>query len=293
MIESKLKNDYERMVPEFHKGNEVYGEHIARYMAAQEITKGKRVLDVASGSGYGTALLAKTAKHVTGVDVSEEATTYASEHYGGGNITYLTGDGISLPCADEEFDVITSFETIEHIENYKAFMDECSRVLKEDGLFLISTPNELEFAEGNHFHIHEFEHDELLKLVKKYFKYVKPYYQATWVANLIGDSSLTEKEWEQKIELLQAAPIKPKQLLYFYFLCSNRPIKESIMPLGVLGQHYSERQKVAAESKQKLTDQHIVNLEAKIVQLEQSLSTVLNSKSYKFSKKLAKLKRKH
>ncbi len=66
---AELVNDYERMVPEFHKDNLIYAEHITRYMAAKPLMKNKVVLDIASGSGYGTKMLAETAKYVYGVDV--------------------------------------------------------------------------------------------------------------------------------------------------------------------------------------------------------------------------------
>jgi ubiquinone/menaquinone biosynthesis C-methylase UbiE len=283
-----LPNDYERMVPEYHKGTGVYGEHIARYIAAQETVRGSTVLDIASGSGYGTAILAKYAKHVTGVDVSQESVDYSKEHYSGKNIDYIKSDGTDIPVKDKSLDVITSFETIEHIDDYKHFMSECKRVLKKDGIFLLSTPNDQEFAEGNHFHIHEFEHDELIKLVKKYFNNVELYYQATWTCNLIGEEEMMSNEWESATDFMQTAPIEPKKFLYFYFLCSDRKITEKIKSRGVIGEHWSERKKVEAESKQMLTDQHVHNLEAKIQGLEDELAQIKSTKPYKFSKKISK-----
>ena len=120
---SILENDYERMVPEFHKGTIIYGEHLVRYLAAQQIVKGKTVLDIASGSGYGTYSLAKTAKKVYGVDVLADAIHYSKQNYNKSNIEYLQGDGVAIPLKDNSVDVVVSFETIEHIEDYRTFME--------------------------------------------------------------------------------------------------------------------------------------------------------------------------
>ena len=285
-----LPNDYERMIPEYHKGTQVYGEHIARYESIGKVAKGKVVLDIASGSGYGTALIAKQAKKVFGVDVLEGAIEYAKEHYGAPNIEYLHGDGVKIPLETASVDLVVSFETIEHIKDYVTFMKEVKRVLKPDGLLLLSTPNDVEFAEGNHFHLHEFEEKELLKLAKTYYKNVKPYYQTTWISNMISDGSMMTQEWQGSVELMQVAPVKNEQFLYFYFLCSDRNIAETIDNLVVLGEHWSERKKVEMESKQILTEQHIVNLEAKVTSLEDELTSIKQSRSYKLAQRMKKAK---
>jgi len=212
-----LPNDYERMIPEYHKGTQVYGEHIARYESIGKVAKGKVVLDIASGSGYGTALIAKQAKKVFGVDVLEGAIEYAKEHYGAPNIEYLHGDGVKIPLETASVDLVVSFETIEHIKDYVTFMKEVKRVLKPDGLLLLSTPNDVEFAEGNHFHLHEFEEKELLKLAKTYYKNVKPYYQTTWISNMISDGSMMTQEWQGSVELMQVAPVKTNSFFTFIF----------------------------------------------------------------------------
>ncbi|HEX6462230.1 MAG TPA: class I SAM-dependent methyltransferase [Candidatus Saccharimonadales bacterium] len=248
----------ERMVPSKHKGSGIYGEHIARYMAATDIVKGKDVLDIASGSGYGTALLAKQAKSVVGVDISKEAIEFANKEYPAKNIAYKKSDGKTIPFADNTFDVVVSFETIEHIDDYDFFMEEIKRVLKDDGLFILSTPNELEFAEGNHFHLHEFEQDELLELAKRYYSNVEPFFQSTWIGNLIGQKAEMMKEWQREIIVQQLEPIEQRQFLYFYFLCANRPIKETVLSRYTISQHSSDR---SIQEKNSLTNKHIANLE--------------------------------
>lgn len=252
-----LENDYERMVPAFHKDSIIYGEHLVRYLSAQKIVTGKVVLDIASGSGYGTASLATTAQKVFGVDVSEDAIAYAKENYGGKNIEYIKGDGIKIPLADDSVDVVVSFETIEHIENYEVFMQEVKRVLKPEGLFLLSTPNDVEFAEGNHFHIHEFAYDELKTLVARYFSECKDYFQADWVYSGIHSLEEVTEEWNKPIQVMNTMPLPTDKVLYFFMLCANRKITETVDSLGSLSQHWSEREQ---QTKREMTDQHIQNI---------------------------------
>lgn len=266
----------ERMVPEKHKGSGIYGEHIARYSAVEELVRGKSVLDIASGSGYGTFQLAKFAKSIVGVDVSEDAILYSRKHYASNNIVYVKGDGKRIPADDHVFDVVVCFETIEHLDDYHVFMAEINRVLKPDGLLVLSTPNDKEFAEGNHFHLHEFENDELLALVRQYYKYVKPYYQATWIGNIIGTYENMTAEWESKVLFRQLKAIDPDKFLYFYFLCSNREITESIETQVSMSQHWSDRSIV---EKNQLTADHIRNLENIIVNLRADAHTY--KKEYK------------
>lgn len=237
---TKLENDYERMVPEFHSGRLIYAEHLTRYLAAKPAIKDKIVLDIASGSGYGTKLLADSAKFVYGVDVNEVAINYSKENYSANNVEYLVGDGESIPLDDNSIDVVITFETIEHIKDYKKFLDEVDRVLKPDGLAIVSTPNDIEFAEGNHFHLHEFEYDELTMLLKKYFKNIDPYFQSTWKYVAVG----TEKDLGRDTtgETLNLTKKSRDQHLYFYLLCSKRKITEKIKHIAALGEHYSDRQ---------------------------------------------------
>jgi ubiquinone/menaquinone biosynthesis C-methylase UbiE len=255
-----VNNDVdERMVPSKHRGSGIYGEHVARYMAASDIVKGKAVLDIASGSGYGTAILAEYAKSVVGVDVSQDAINFAKKEYPGENITYKKSDGKTIPFKDNIFDVAVSFETIEHLEDYNFFMQEIRRVLKSNGLFILSTPNELEFAEGNHFHLHEFKQDELIELTKKYYNHVEPFFQSTWTGNLIGKKEEMMNEWQKETTVHQLEPIAQEKFLYFYLLCANRPIKETVATRFTISQHSSDR---AIQEKNVLTQNHISNLEA-------------------------------
>ena len=101
-----------------------------------------RLLDVASGCGYGTAELAKLTKgNVVGVDISQEAVDYAASFYPLPNLNFQVGSAEDLPFPDECFDVVTSVETFEHVEVIASFIKEVRRVLVPGGYWLFSTPN--------------------------------------------------------------------------------------------------------------------------------------------------------
>ena len=120
----------------------------------------------------------------------------------------MTGSGTNIPIGNKSVDVVTTFETIEHIDDYESFIKEIKRVLKPDGLAIISTPNDLEYGEGNHFHIHEFEHKELLTLIEKYFKNTKSYFQSTWKSVLMGELKDHESPTLDNVNLMNTDPLE-------------------------------------------------------------------------------------
>ncbi len=118
-------------------------EHLARYQFAMELVAGKRVADIACGSGYGTQMLSSAgARSVHGMDISEEAVEFARQQYNTANVTYSVGNAQDLmTISDGEFDVVVSFETIEHIEDVEAYLDEMKRILCPGGVFVVSSPD--------------------------------------------------------------------------------------------------------------------------------------------------------
>ena len=123
----------ERMVPQ-GADECIFWEHVERYRFASQFVRGKRVLDIASGEGYGgAAMLAAGAKSLIGVDISREAVSHARECYG---IDARVGSAEEIPLADASIDVLISFETIEHVPKPDLFLDECLRVLSPGGLLV-------------------------------------------------------------------------------------------------------------------------------------------------------------
>ncbi|TXN73289.1 class I SAM-dependent methyltransferase, partial [Methylobacterium sp. WL8] len=149
-------------------------EHWQRYAFARQFVKEKSVLDVACGEGYGAAFLAESAIDVHAVDVSFEAIEWASKSYSRSNLRFCVSDISNLPFKDEKFDVVTCFETIEHILDHESAFSEIKRVLKKNGLLLISTPDKSLYSDGlgqsNIFHKLELTTDEFEEICKKFFK---------------------------------------------------------------------------------------------------------------------------
>jgi GT2 family glycosyltransferase/ubiquinone/menaquinone biosynthesis C-methylase UbiE/glycosyltransferase involved in cell wall biosynthesis len=172
-----MKFTGERFVP--HLGGKIRYEHLHRYLMCAEHAKGKLVLDLACGEGYGSALLARVAKHVTGVDVSREAVQHAREIYANGtsNLEYCLGSADALPLEDHSFDLVVSFETLEHLANQQQMVDEIQRVLKPGGLLIISTPDRDVYREedggDNEFHVKELTGEEFRQLLAPRFKNVR------------------------------------------------------------------------------------------------------------------------
>ncbi|MBQ8189971.1 MAG: glycosyltransferase [Lachnospiraceae bacterium] len=170
-------------------------EHYQRYYSILPLVKDKVVLDAACGEGYGTNILSASAASVSGIDISEEAIERAKEKYQiRQNICYQTGSVESLPYPDHSIDVVVSFETIEHIseEVQSKFLEEIFRVLKKDGLLVMSTPNKAIYSDlynyCNEFHVKEFYNEEFLTFLKKKFRFVQLYNQYFEMVSIIDKS---------------------------------------------------------------------------------------------------------
>ncbi len=149
-------------------------EHLHRYAMAVELAAGKKVLDIACGEGYGTKLLARRAEHVLGVDIDKAVIKHAKAKYPAANCEFKAGSAVKIPVADHSIDLAVSFETIEHVEDYKPFLAELKRCLKPDGVLIISSPDKEPYnkqnPELNHFHIHEMSHAEFTGQLQGQFK---------------------------------------------------------------------------------------------------------------------------
>ena len=148
-------------------------EHYHRYLLALPFAKGKRVLDLASGEGYGTALLASVATEATGIDQDLQAVTHAVSNYIQSNLNYIHGSISDVPVHGQVYDLITCFEAIEHVTDQEKVLDEALRLLSDDGLLLISTPNKLVFSaemgQQWSWHVHEFDYVEFRNFLENKF----------------------------------------------------------------------------------------------------------------------------
>jgi lipopolysaccharide biosynthesis protein/ubiquinone/menaquinone biosynthesis C-methylase UbiE len=154
----------------------IHYEHLHRYAFASQFVKGKKVLDLASGEGYGTFLLSKNAASVVGIDMDHDAVLHASNTYKKENITFIEGSILQVPVAEEKiFDVIVCFEAIEHITEHDILLREITRLLKDDGILIISTPNKKNYSDdakyNNPYHKKELYYADFIALLKDHFAF--------------------------------------------------------------------------------------------------------------------------
>ncbi len=177
----------ERFLPEVRGA--IWYEHWHRYAVVAPLAAGKRVLDAASGEGYGSFLLARAAASVVGMDVSATAIAHAQQRYVQSNLTFVAASVTALPLPDASIDLVVSFETIEHLTEQASMLAEFRRVLSADGVLVISSPNRPVYNEGggidNHFHVRELDRDELAALLTQHFPA-----QAWYAQRVIAQSAL-------------------------------------------------------------------------------------------------------
>lgn len=187
----------ERYLPAI--GGDLYLKHMHRYHLAKDVVRGKDVLDIASGEGVGTALLAGTCRSVVGLDSSRKAVLHAQEKYKAGNISFKVGSWEDIPLPSASVDVVVSFETHEHVKDYERFMKEIKRVLRADGILIISTSEEkADPATGqmNSFRVKKFFKQQFKELLRKYFDHVSIYGQKIGFGSIVASESQATRFFE-------------------------------------------------------------------------------------------------
>jgi len=231
----------ERFVP--GTPGEIWIEHWHRYHFASRWAAGKRVLDVACGEGYGSALLARAAREVTGVDVSAQAIAHARKEYAAlANARFVEASCMELPFAGAAFDLVVSFETLEHIAGQDRFLDEIARVLAPGGVLLLSSPDKREYSDRrnfvNEFHVKELYREELAALVSARFAAIDWYGQKATFYSIIAPEggaqgvALTEVD-EQDPSHAAGRLSNP---LYFLLACAREEATLRAVPpaMGIL-----------------------------------------------------------
>lgn len=170
----------ERFLPACQR--EIWYEHWHRYLWASGIVAGRRVLDAACGEGYGSAWLARSASGVVALDIDQSIIDHARARYADvSNLTFQCGSVAAIEADDAAFDVVVSFETIEHLLAQREAIAEFRRVLAPDGVLLLSSPDRIAYnahgGEPNPFHVRELDRSELLTLLGERFPSVRLYGQ--------------------------------------------------------------------------------------------------------------------
>jgi ubiquinone/menaquinone biosynthesis C-methylase UbiE len=164
----------------------IWLDHVARYEFAGRYVKRKHVLDIACGTGYGCAILCHSkAKEVIGGDIASETVQFAYARYKMDRLKFKVCDILNIDFPENYFDVITCFETIEHVKDQEKGLIELRRVLKSKGLLIISSPNRKLTSAGksitdppnNPFHVKEYSTKEFISVLGNYFEILQFYGQ--------------------------------------------------------------------------------------------------------------------
>ncbi len=219
----------ERFTPECER--EIWYEHFHRYALAARWCANKRTLDAACGEGYGSALLAGSAASVEGVDISEQAIAHARQRYGQmEDLGFHLADCTTLPFADNEFDRVVSFETLEHLEAHDELLAEFRRVLKPDGFIILSSPDKATYSDEqntvNEYHVKELYRNELEALIQRHFPAHRLLGQ-----KLMFQSAIWSLDGFDKVTLDQVASDKTNTTasftqppMYFIALCAAEQV---------------------------------------------------------------------
>ncbi len=208
---------------------EIRLEHYHRYALALELVKGKSVLDLACGEGYGSYMLSKYATAVLGVDLSNEVIAHAKRKYANKteNLRFQQGSASKLSLQDSAFDVVVSYETIEHLYEQSEMLKEIRRVLKPDGILIISSPNKPVYSKNgeyqNHFHVKELDFSEFDRLLKKQFKAVEYFGQRLQIGSIIKSVDQNKdyfKAWSDDGKTIKPEAAKLSQPVYYIAVCA-------------------------------------------------------------------------
>jgi SAM-dependent methyltransferase len=163
----------ERTLPDVPEENYWYRRHVAVYEWIAERCEGRRVVDLASGEGYGTDLLAQRAGEVIGVDANPEAFEHARARYRRPNLGFARG---LVEEFDREVDAVVFLQTIEHIHDPDRLLERISRLAP---VAYISTPNRLTLAppgaekSDNPWHLREYDQRQYRELLESHFRSVE------------------------------------------------------------------------------------------------------------------------
>ena len=231
----------ERFTPECVR--EIWYEHWHRYVFAKNLAKGLRVLDAACGEGYGSALLADGASEVIGVDIDAASIGHARERYGArANLSYEQGDATLLDFPPGRFDLVVCFETLEHVQAQERMIAGFARVLTDDGLLIISSPDRHAYSEvsgfRNEFHVRELYRDELLALLRPHFPSLELFGQKLLFQSTIWSLEGSSQGYETRTADRAGEAVAPRldyAPLYFVAVCAKRALPECMPALSLFG----------------------------------------------------------
>lgn len=278
----------ERFTPECVR--EIWYEHMHRYAFAAAFSAGKRTLDAACGEGYGSALMARAGADVLGVDISGDTVAHARQRYAGlPGLRFGEADVTALDhLADASFDVIVSFETLEHVAAQERMLAGFRRLLAPDGLLLISSPDKRTYSDlrnyRNEYHVRELYRDQLDALLHAQFPAVRVLAQKLVFQSLLWDADHPPRAASAATLLADGglSPGPKYAALYFLAICAQSEAR--LPPRGTVHlfgdaeesvyHHYDDeiRRHIAAGHRLIAQEREIEDLRARLARAEALLA---------------------
>lgn len=215
--------------------------HTVAYEQAAKLSRNKNVLDLGCNTGYGTKIVSNYCNEIIGVDVSPKAISTARKLYGESGMKFCLIDGNRLPFKDNKFDLIISFQVIEHIVNLKKYIFELKRVFSPHGVALFTTPNSLHrlypgMKPWNPFHVREYSPTELNGLLSGYFLkvgiyglFAEPALYSIEFNRIMMARENAMKRIEDAYSLKYSLRAKAKKLLPEYLLNIIKRVRDTII----------------------------------------------------------------
>jgi 2-polyprenyl-3-methyl-5-hydroxy-6-metoxy-1,4-benzoquinol methylase len=201
------------------------------YEFAYPLIEGKKVLDVGCGLAYGTALMAGKAAQITGLDYDQETVNANKEKYKDiPNLDFIRRTVPPIDVEENSYDVVTSFQFIEHIHNRDKFIENVYKVLKPGGTLLLTTPNNKRTLAPNPFHVHEYTFAEMQKEIGRVFKDFE-------LMGLDGNEKVNKyyeenSKWVRKIlkwDILGLHKILPPKILFLPYNIVTNMMRKKLM----------------------------------------------------------------
>jgi len=250
-------------------------EHLHRYAIALAFCENKDVLDIASGEGYGSHLLAQKAKRVVGVDISNEAVEHARAKYTTPNLQYVQGSASDIPLQSASVDVLVSFETLEHHDKHEEMFFDIKRVLRPNGLLIMSTPDKLYYSDlpnfKNEFHIKEIYLEQFRAITGRHFNNVGILFQrmfyGTFIVPETGEQGFTYYRGDH-------SRIESTHSIYqpIYNICVASDGKLPLMEVSCFD---------GSRALEYYNNNKIHNLEARVRRQKEQIDNLCNSTSYR------------
>lgn len=279
----------ERYLPEFDGDWTL--EHLHRYLLACELAADKIVLDIACGDGYGSAMLAKHAVEVIGVDIDSPTVERARSKYKANNLRFLQGSATVIPMGDSSVDLVVSFETIEHLTEQESMLCEIHRVLRPSGMLLISSPDKYEYSDvpgyQNPFHPKELYREEFDALLQRHFAYHSLLGQRVIFGSVIASPEQRPfLSWEKEAGLGRTEGLP--HAVYHVAVASDAPLP--LLPSSLFSaplEHSSGMRQLKASLQG--AQINLQSCQQELASAKEQLSALLNSRSWKLTDPLRRL----